>query len=67
MTNIIIWNEFLHEVENEDVKKLYPNGIHGCIKEFLSNDDGENVIIDVLKFEGLKSLKSKINSISILG
>ena len=38
MTKVLIWNEFLHEVENNDVKSIYPNGIHYCIKEFLSND-----------------------------
>jgi trehalose utilization protein len=38
MTNIIIWNENIHEVENEEVKKIYPKGIHGCIKDFLSTD-----------------------------
>ena len=38
MTNVIIWNENIHERENKDVKKIYPNGIHNCIKDFLSND-----------------------------
>ena len=38
MTNIIIWNENIHEKENKEVKKIYPNGIHNCIKNFLSKD-----------------------------
>ncbi len=38
MTKIIIWNENIHERENEEIKKIYPNGIHNCIKDFLSND-----------------------------
>ena len=38
MTKVLIWNEFLHEVENNDVKSIYPNGIHYSLKEFLSND-----------------------------
>ena len=38
MTNVIIWNENIHEIENEDVKKIYPNGIHNCLKDFLSKD-----------------------------
>ena len=38
MINLIIWNEFVHEQEDEHVKSIYPNGIHGCIKEFLSDD-----------------------------
>jgi len=32
---VTVWNEYLHEVEVEDIGKLYPNGIHGCIAEFL--------------------------------
>ena len=38
MVKVIIWNEFIHEVENNEVKSIYPNGIHNCIKDFLSND-----------------------------
>ena len=37
MTNVIVWNENIHEIENEAVKKIYPNGIHNCIKDFLLN------------------------------
>ena len=29
--SVTVWNEFVHEVENEAVKKLYPNGIHTVI------------------------------------
>ena len=35
MINVIIWNEYVHEVEDEHVAKIYPEGIHGCIKNFL--------------------------------
>ena len=43
MVNLVIWNEFVHEQEDEHVKSIYPNGIHGCIKEFLSNDTNLNI------------------------
>ncbi|MDC0453403.1 nucleotide sugar dehydrogenase [Alphaproteobacteria bacterium] len=43
MVNLVIWNEFVHEQEDEHVKSIYPNGIHGCIKEFLSNDSNLNI------------------------
>ena len=37
---VVIWNEFRHEKTNEEVKKLYPNGIHAFIRDFLSvNED----------------------------
>tara|TARA_B100000927_G_C16379259_1_gene434751 strand:+ start:66 stop:851 length:786 start_codon:yes stop_codon:yes gene_type:complete len=38
MVNLVIWNEFVHEQEDQKVKSIYPNGIHGCIKEFLADD-----------------------------
>ena len=43
MINITIWNEYVHEQENEHVGKLYPKGIHGCIKEFLESDKNLNI------------------------
>ena len=35
MLRVLIWNEFRHEKTNPSVKSIYPNGIHGVIKEFL--------------------------------
>lgn len=32
MIRVTVWNEYLHEKE-EPVRHIYPNGIHGCIKE----------------------------------
>ncbi len=30
-TKVTIWNEFIHEVEHDAVKKVYPDGIHQAI------------------------------------
>ena len=35
---VTVWNEFYHEKTNEQVKALYPNGIHATVKEFLDID-----------------------------
>lgn len=35
---ITIWNENLHEQRQEEVRKIYPEGIHGCIKHFLEKN-----------------------------
>ena len=35
---VTIWNEFYHEVHNETVKKIYPDGIHKCLGEFLGKE-----------------------------
>jgi len=43
MANLVIWNEFIHEQEDEVVKSIYPRGIHECIKEFLKADVGLNI------------------------
>ena len=32
---VTIWNEYRHERAEEACRAIYPNGIHGCIKEFL--------------------------------
>ena len=39
MIRVTIYNEFLHEKSNEKVRKIYPNGIHNAIAEFLRSDD----------------------------
>ena len=40
MINVTVWNENIHECRQEEVRAIYPTGIHGCIAEFLScNDD----------------------------
>ena len=41
--NVTIWNEYLHEKKDENVAKVYPNGIHGAIGEALG--DIENIEI----------------------
>ena len=35
--NILVWNEFRTE-KNENVKEVYPNGIHAAIAEFLGKE-----------------------------
>ena len=37
--NVTIWNEYYHEKTRDEVKALYPDGIHGFIKSFLECDD----------------------------
>ena len=38
MIKVTIFNEFIHEVEQEAAKAVYPNGMHMAIKEFLDAD-----------------------------
>lgn len=35
MIRVTIWNEYKHEQEYEGIRNVYPDGIHGCLAEFL--------------------------------
>lgn len=39
MIRVTVWNEFAHEKTSATVKKIYPNGIHNAIADFLRCDD----------------------------
>ncbi len=54
MIRVRIFNEFIHEKESEEVRKIYPNGIHGAIADFLRSDEieVETVTLDNIE-EGL--------------
>ena len=45
---VTIWNEFRHEREHEAAKKMYPNGLHATIKEFLDKNDDLEVRLAAL-------------------
>ena len=39
MIRVTVWNEGLHEKLSNEVAGVYPAGIHGCIKNFLSTQE----------------------------
>ncbi len=39
MIRVTVWNEGLHEKTSNEVAAVYPAGIHGCIKNFLSSQE----------------------------
>ena len=43
MINVTVWNEYIHEREQENVKAIYPNGIHEYIKSFLDTEEDMEV------------------------
>ena len=43
MVRVTVWNEFKHEQEYEGIRKVYPEGIHGCIAEFLGKEEDFSV------------------------
>ena len=38
MINVTVWNEYRHEISDDEVKAIYPDGIHNCIGDFLKKD-----------------------------
>lgn len=46
--NIVIWNEYRHEKSDPHVAAMYPNGIHGCIKQFLEDDETLDITLAAL-------------------
>ena len=40
---VTVWNEFVHERENQTVKEIYPNGIHDVIASAIANQLGDAV------------------------
>ncbi len=51
MFNVVIWNEFRHEVQQDAFgdlcRKSYPNGIHACLKEALGPKLPENYNVSI--------------------
>lgn len=43
MIRVTVWNEYFHETISEEVRKLYPEGIHGAIAEFLGKNEDMTV------------------------
>ncbi|MEM7024614.1 MAG: ThuA domain-containing protein [Pseudomonadota bacterium] len=39
MVNVVIWNEHRHERERPEIGELYPDGIHGALREGLATHD----------------------------
>ncbi|MBR6552387.1 MAG: ThuA domain-containing protein [Clostridia bacterium] len=66
MINVTVWNEFRHEIEDEEVKAVYPTGIHNCIKDFLKKDEGLNVRTATLDEENCGLSDDVLNSTDVL-
>jgi len=43
MIRVTVWNEFYHEKIDDSVKKIYPEGIHKCIADFLGAEEDMEV------------------------
>ncbi len=41
--NVTIWNEYLHEVKEPEIGKVYPKGIHGALADELSANENFSI------------------------
>ena len=41
MIKVTVWNEFLHEKQHEEVRKVYPDGIHNALAAGIGTDGFE--------------------------
>lgn len=48
MIKVTVWSENLHG-QQEEVRRIYPQGIHGCIADFLQKD--KNIFVRTATLE----------------
>jgi trehalose utilization protein len=48
---VTIWNEYIHELEHDSVRALYPSGIHTVLADALTPLLGERIQIRIATFE----------------
>ena len=42
-TRVLVWNENVHEQKSEKIRKVYPDGIHGCVARALASEPAFSV------------------------
>lgn len=63
---VTVWNEYYHEIENENVKKVYPNGIHNAIVEKLSAITDYDFTVATLDMENHGLTDEVLNNTDVL-
>ena len=66
MIKVTVWNEYLEELQYEHVAKVYPNGIHECIREFLEKDPEIQVRCVTLRMENQGLSEEILNDTDVL-
>lgn len=51
MIRVTVWNEYKHERELEEIREVYPQGIHECIRSFLEQEEDFQVRTAVFSME----------------
>ncbi|MEI6132035.1 MAG: ThuA domain-containing protein [Bacillota bacterium] len=64
--NVLVWNEFRHEQNDENVKKLYPFGIHVAIADFLGEENDISVSTATLDDENHGITAERLENTDVL-
>ncbi len=57
MINVTIFNEFVHEKTDENVREIYPDGIHSALKSHLQDDE---IKISTFTLDNIKDLTKEV-------
>lgn len=63
---VTVWNEYRHEKEEARIGEIYPEGIHGCVKNFLSEDKELEVRTATLEQEECGLTDEILNNTDVL-
>lgn len=66
MLRVTVWNEFFHEQEQENIKAVYPEGIHKCIESFLKENEDFVVRTTTLYDENCGITKELLDETDVL-
>lgn len=66
MIRVTVWNEFKTEKEMDEVKKIYPDGIHAAIADFLGREDDIEVGCATLDMEECGLTQEVIDNTDVL-
>lgn len=66
MIRVLVWNEFYHEKKDPAVAEIYPEGIHGCIAEFLGREEDIQVRTALLDDENCGITKELLDETDVM-
>ncbi|MBR4049024.1 MAG: ThuA domain-containing protein [Clostridia bacterium] len=58
MIKVTVYNEYIHEVESEEIAAVYPKGIHGCIADFLGTN--EDITVKTVTLETVEEITDEL-------
>jgi len=63
---VTVWNEFVHERELPEIRAVYPEGIHGCLRRFLEKEQDITVRCATLDMPNQGITKTLLDNTDVL-